>query len=130
MSLSTYDPNSPAEQAVTLPSAPQITLSNNAVLQRPLTRRGSGPGIIMFLPAYTDLSPRIRRDISLDPEPVHKWAEEGFTVVGVTLSSSGWSPGDALGKAIDVLLTTQEVNVKNKFAVIGVILHRSSITEK
>jgi hypothetical protein len=78
--------------------------------------------MIIFLPASADLNPRMQCDIPLDPEPIQKWAEEGFTVVGVTSSSSGWSPEHALGKAVDVLLTIQEVDIKNKFAVIGAIL--------
>lgn len=116
----TYDPNSPAEQAVALPSAPKISLSDNAVFQAPLTRRGTGPGMIMFLPASADLN---QGDNGLDPEPIQKWAEEGFAVVGVTLSSpSGWSLEEALKKGVDVLLTAKELDVKHKFAVIGTIL--------
>jgi carboxymethylenebutenolidase len=120
--IQTYDPNSPAEQAVVLPSASRITLSDNAVLQPPLTHRGTGPGMIMFLPAFADLNPRLQGDNGLDPEPIQKWAEEGFVVVGITSSSSGWSLEEALDKGFDVLLTAKELDIKHKFAVIGAIL--------
>jgi carboxymethylenebutenolidase len=76
--------------------------------------------MIMFLPASADLN---QGDNGLDPEPIQKWAEEGFAVVGVTLSSpSGWSLEEALKKGVDVLLTAKELDVKHKFAVIGTIL--------
>lgn len=118
-----YDPSSPAEQAVALPSAPKITISNNAVFQPPLTRRGTGPGIIIFLPPSTDVKLRIPHDKGLDPEPIQKWAEEGFAVVGVTPPPSSWSiVEEALKRGVDVLLSAEELDIKDKFAVIGTIL--------
>ncbi|KAF7354940.1 hypothetical protein MSAN_01408900 [Mycena sanguinolenta] len=85
-----YDPNSPDEQPVALPSAPQITLAEGVILQSPLTRRGTGPGLIAFIPpdSTLNLSPKSGDDKPLDPEPVQKWAEEGFAVVGMVCSIS------------------------------------------
>lgn len=117
----TYDSSSPAEQPVALPSAPRTTLSDNAVLQLPLTRRGTGPGMILFLPAPVDLNPRTHNNQCLDPEPIQKWAEEGFAVVAVTLAQSGWSLEEALIKGIDALLAAKELDTKHKFAVMSVI---------
>ena len=88
-------------------------MNDNAIFQPPLARRGigPGPGVIVFLPASADLNQRID-DNSLDPEPIQKWAEEGFAVVGLTSSLSGWSlVEDALKKSVSVLLTAKEVGV-------------------
>ncbi|KAJ3809407.1 NTF2-like protein [Lentinula aff. lateritia] len=109
-----YDPDSPDELEVALPSSPLITLSNNAYLQPPLTRRGTGPGMIAFLPPSSAYKPNIGKP--LDPEPVQKWAEEGFAVVGVT-SGEGWSIEEALTKGVDALLSLEELDTRDKFAV-------------
>lgn len=70
-----YDPNSAEEQSVALPSAPQLTLADGLVLQPPLTRRGTGPGLIAFLPpdSTLNLSSKSGDDKPLDPEPVQVW---------------------------------------------------------
>ncbi|KAK0446529.1 uncharacterized protein EV420DRAFT_1569793 [Desarmillaria tabescens] len=112
-----YDPDSSNEKYVPLPSAPLVTLSENAVLQPPLTRRGTGPGMIIFLPSASAFKASTEADKTLDPEPVQKWAEEGFAVVGVTPSTSGWSVEESLAKGVDALLDLKELDVKDKFAV-------------
>ncbi len=114
-----YNPNSPNEKYVPLPSAPLVTLSENAVLQPPLTRRGTGPGMIIFLPPASAFKTSTEGDKTLDPEPVQKWAEEGFAIVGVTPSASGWSVEENLAKGVDALLDLQELDIKDKFAVTG-----------
>ncbi|KAF9076575.1 hypothetical protein BDP27DRAFT_1313561 [Rhodocollybia butyracea] len=111
-----YDPTSPNEQEVALPSAPRITLSNNVYLQPPLTRRGTGPGMIAFLPPSSAFNINTDLEKTLDPEPIQKWAEEGFAVVGVT-SGGGWSIEEALTKGIEALLALKELDTKDKFAV-------------
>ncbi|SJL03207.1 related to dienelactone hydrolase and related enzymes [Armillaria ostoyae] len=112
-----YDPDSPNEKYVPLPSAPLVTLSENAVLQPPLTRRGTGPGMIIFLPPASAFETSTEGDKTLDPEPVQKWAEEGFAIVGVTPSASGWSVEESLAKGVDALLDLKELDIKDKFAV-------------
>ena len=80
--------------------------------------------MIIFLPVSAELNQRIGKN-GLDSEPIQKWAEDGFTVVGVGLglSSSGWSIEDldAFNTGFGILLAAKEINVKDKFAVIGVI---------
>jgi len=117
MAPQSYDPDSPDEQDVALPSAPLITLSENVVLQPPLTRRGTGPGLITFLPSSSFAARTGKKP--LDPEPVQKWAEEGFAVLGVTSTGSGWSVEDAFTKGIQALLDLKELDTKDKFAVYG-----------
>lgn len=119
MAPKVYDPNSENEQAPPLPSAPLRILAPNIVLQPPLTRRGSGPGVVLLMPDASKLKlntgPR-----PLDPEPVQKWAEEGFAVVAVSPSESeGRSLNTILKQAIDTLIALDEVDVRDKFAIIG-----------
>ncbi|KAJ7367871.1 NTF2-like protein [Mycena albidolilacea] len=112
-----YDPNSPDEQPVALPSAPQITLAEGLVLQPPLTRRGTGPGLIAFIPSDStlNLSSKSGDYKPLDPEPFQKWAEEGFAVVGIT---TGHGPvQENLKIAIEGLLNLAELDTRDKFAV-------------
>ncbi|XP_006463976.1 hypothetical protein AGABI2DRAFT_194603 [Agaricus bisporus var. bisporus H97] len=117
-----YDPSSENEQAPPLPSAPLRTLAPNVVLQPPLTRRGSGPGIILFLPDPSKLSPRTATK-PLDPEPVQKWAEEGFAVVGVTVSNLNFtadSINSVVRQSLDGLLALDQsqLDKRDKFAII------------
>jgi carboxymethylenebutenolidase len=103
------------EEPVPLPSAPLVTLSPNAVLQPPLSRRGTGPGVVLFLPNAVS---SVETKALLDPEPVCKWAEEGFAVVGITVSES-LSIDQHLQQALDALQALDQVDIKQKFAVIG-----------
>jgi carboxymethylenebutenolidase len=117
-----YDPQSLEEQPVPLPNAALIQISSDIVLQPPLSRRGTGPGIIIFLPDSTHL---VLADQSaakpLDPDPITKWAEEGFAVVAITGTSSNEVPStaQALKEALKALQALEQVDIKQKFAVIG-----------
>jgi len=66
------------ETPVPLPSAPAVQISPNATLQPPLTRRGKGPGLVIFVPKEL---PLVEDSLVLDPPPLQKWAEEGYTVL-------------------------------------------------
>ncbi|KAG6889043.1 hypothetical protein C0995_004326 [Termitomyces sp. Mi166 len=113
-----YDPNAPSEQPVSLPSAPLLLISETEVVQPPLTRRGTGPGIILVLPHFKDLNIRKEGAKPLDPEPVQKWAEEGFAVAAITPNSSDWFFKSSLKRSIDALLGLKELDTRDKFAVI------------
>ncbi|KAJ7499343.1 NTF2-like protein [Mycena latifolia] len=112
-----YDPTSANEQPVALPSAPLVPLGEGLVLQPPLTRRGTGPGLIAFLPpdSTLNLSSKSGNDGPLDPIPVQKWAEEGFAVVGI-ITGHG-SVQNNLRTAVDALLDLKELDIRDKFAV-------------
>lgn len=119
-----YDPNSPNEQPVPLPFAPLVLVSPDIVAQLPLSRRGTGPGVVLYLPEHvllgaTDTKP-------LDPEPVTKWAEEGFAVFGITTSKQ-LDAEKTLKQAIDALESLEQVDIKDRFAVIGLFLCHSFI---
>ncbi|RDB20497.1 hypothetical protein Hypma_012461 [Hypsizygus marmoreus] len=118
MPTSAYDPTSDSEQPVALPSAPLVVLSGTEVVQPPLTRRGTGPGVILFLPPPDRLTFKTKGAKPLDPEPVQKWAEEGFAVVGVTPGSSAWSVGDSLKRDVEALLALDTLDTRDKFGVV------------
>ncbi|KAG6813453.1 hypothetical protein H0H92_010787 [Tricholoma furcatifolium] len=112
-----YDPNAPSEQPVALPSAPLHVITESEVIQPPLTRRGTGPGIVLILPHAENLDIRKNGVKPLDPEPVQKWAEEGFAVAAIT-PSSDWSFEVSFNRCVDALLELPELDKRDKFAVI------------
>jgi carboxymethylenebutenolidase len=109
-----YDANSPNEQAPPLPSAPLQHLNPQVILQPPLSRRGIGPGLILLLPQAVEPSTRTKRP--LDPEPVQKWAEEGFAVVGITASST---LAQNMALAVDALKQHDKVDIKDKIGLVA-----------
>ncbi|KAL2193962.1 hypothetical protein P885DRAFT_44038 [Corynascus similis CBS 632.67] len=65
------------------PSAPCVQVTPEISIQPPLTRRGSGPGLVLAISKHLDLS---RHDKTLDPPPLQKWAEEGYSVAQILVS--------------------------------------------
>ncbi|KAJ4350767.1 hypothetical protein N0V95_004444 [Ascochyta clinopodiicola] len=59
---------------------PPQQISPHLILQPPLSRRGKGPGLILVLDHYALIE---ASEQHLDPPPLQKWAEEGFTVAQV-----------------------------------------------
>ncbi|KAH8668464.1 carboxymethylenebutenolidase [Xylariales sp. PMI_506] len=103
-----------------LPSAPVVTLAPNASLQPPLSRRGYGPGLIIVDPGYVENS----ASTTLDPMPQKKWAEEGYAVIRLTFKKDSaaqegeWSVEEALGKAVDALVSLESCDTKDKFGLL------------
>lgn len=115
-------------QPVALPSAKPIRLSANVTLQPPLSRRGSGPALIIFL-AADYISQKENSSKTLDPEPIQKWAEEGFCVVEVksgsneapTLGSADgglWRPDQVIQKSVMALNACEEFD-KTAIGAVG-----------
>lgn len=118
-----YDALSPNEVAPPLPSAPRVRLGTNSVLQPPLSRRGSGPGLVLILPSGGSVKRGVgEKGPPLDPEPVLKWAEEGFAVVGVTVPESQGSGGfdvkHEILEALNALGRHPKVDVGDKFGLV------------
>ncbi|CAD6443864.1 9dfc0452-b5ea-4a33-ba6e-1b68379140e2 [Sclerotinia trifoliorum] len=68
-----------------------LPVGDRIVIQKPLSRRGRGPGLLILTSeSYT---PRTERK-TLDPEPCQKWAEEGFVVVNITIPDHAPETGD------------------------------------
>ncbi|KAM3084584.1 hypothetical protein ACMFMG_001314 [Clarireedia jacksonii] len=88
-----------------------ITIDANVALQEPLTRRGIGPGLLLITSAK--YGGRKDGDVqkSLDPEPLQKWAEEGFVVVGVKAIDDATDTGrraftQSLARALEAFKTS------------------------
>ncbi|KAK7191588.1 hypothetical protein PSPO01_02037 [Paraphaeosphaeria sporulosa] len=80
-----------ALEAIDIPSAPPQQLSPHLTLQPPLSRRGSGPGLILVVDHYARLEVSEK---SLDPPPLQKWAEEGFAVVQIKVPGKAEDGGE------------------------------------
>jgi carboxymethylenebutenolidase len=79
---------------------PQI-ISSQITLQAPLSRRGKGPGLILVLNTSALIE---KSEKHLDPPPLQKWAEEGFTVVQLIVPGKVEDGGEfPLKKALEVL---------------------------
>ncbi|KAL7922543.1 hypothetical protein ACQKWADRAFT_292746 [Trichoderma austrokoningii] len=124
-----YDASSPNEVAPPLPSAPAVRIGPSSVLQPPLSRRGSGPGLVVVLPNSTPAGTRTGTEKPLDPEPLQKWAEEGFAVVAVTLPANEMEEltGDdgsvadvvnQIRQGVEALKAHGKVDTKDKFGLI------------
>ncbi|KAG6833617.1 hypothetical protein H0H87_004244 [Tephrocybe sp. NHM501043] len=115
-----YDPNASSEQPVPLPSAPLVVIGEAELLQPPLTRRGTGPGIVLVLPHFDDLDICNGVVKPLDPEPIQKWAEEGFAVAAISSNALdlNWSFEQSFKKCVEALLGLKELDTRDKFAVV------------
>lgn len=95
-----------ALEPVIIPSAPPQELSPHLVLQPPLSRRGSGPGLILVVDHYARLEVS---ENSLDPPPLQKWAEEGFAVVQIKVPGKVDDGGEfPLQRAVEALKRCQQ----------------------
>ncbi|KAK4053637.1 hypothetical protein OIO90_003876 [Microbotryomycetes sp. JL221] len=89
----TYDPESELEKPVELPAWPLTHLAPGVELQRPLSHRGRGPGLVLLLPPDAPIfEPEKGAPISdlpcLEPRPIQKFAEESFAVLAIEYSGN------------------------------------------
>lgn len=107
-------------QPAELPSAKPISFGTQIFVQPPLTRLGSGPGLFIVRPA--GFSEYQEKNQSLDPEPLQKWAEEGFTVAQITIDAES-SSAEALhrlsSEAKQHLLDLPQCTSDDSFGLIG-----------
>ena len=107
----------PPEMKTSHLSAKPISVATDVLLQTPLSRRGKGPGLLLIVP--NNYQGRISADFNktLDPEPLQKWAEEGFAVVEVRVEVNGAL--DTCELAIEALLDLPQCTSEEKVGVIG-----------
>ncbi|KAL9081164.1 MAG: hypothetical protein Q9157_000255 [Trypethelium eluteriae] len=106
---------------IRLPSARPAHVSENVVLQPPLSRRGDGPGLIILAPRSLDLN---GHEKTLDPPPLQKWAEEGYAVAQVLVDSEESAVKDDFELAYNNLLNSPQCQPKTDFGIIS--YHTSS----
>ncbi|KAF5981658.1 carboxymethylenebutenolidase [Fusarium coicis] len=89
----------------------------------PLSRRGSGPGLIILVPETGTATSNTLRIDGCVPSPLMKWAEEGYTVAEITEAGLA-NPGEALRLALKELEATKSTEPKN---VVGVIAYSTQL---
>ena len=86
--------------------APGLTLLN------PQSRKGTGPGLIVG----GDDQAAGARIVEGIPSPLMKWAEEGYTVVGIETRSR--PDGNVLGQALAALSQCEACEPKQKVGLV------------
>lgn len=99
-------------------SKPPVQLTPEITIQPPLSRRGTGPGLVLIVSSELDLG---RHDKTLDPPPVQKWAEESYSVAQILVDGSGAGPDvdNLLSVAIEELKKLPECSPTDKVGIVG-----------
>lgn len=99
-------------------------LSPTVSIQGPLTRKTKpGPGLLVIQDASAETSPHTSRR-TLDPEPLQKWAEEGFSVARIEIAAHGELSDEYLGQALVAL----EEHAGCVAGSVGIIVYSESAT--
>lgn len=100
-----------------LPSAKLEVLKPGISLQPPLTRLGSGPGLIIFTTPEAYDEEVTQRDDA--PTAVLKWAEEGYAVVQVSATAIGASSVETvLADGVKALQECDACQPKDKIGLV------------
>ena len=100
-----------------LPAAKLQVLKPGVSLQPPLTRLGSGPGLILFTTDDIYDEKLAQRDDA--PTAVLKWAEEGYTVVQISAAAVEKSKiEDLLTEAVKAIERCDACQPKDKVGVV------------
>lgn len=90
-------------------------------LLQPLSRRGTGPGIILVVPDYSSSISNLSI-IDGVPSPLIKWGEEGYTVVAIQETALKTIP-DVLQQVFKALSEEEKCVPKDKIGVVGMSLN-------
>lgn len=110
-----------------IPNAQPIQISKEITIQAPLTRRGTGPGLILLVPSsrLVEVANHMSRGVSrrstkaLDPEPLKKWAEEGYAVAQIAWYTNMGNLSAVVGQAIVELGKMKECEGSEKIGLVG-----------
>ncbi|KAK1755483.1 hypothetical protein QBC47DRAFT_380509 [Echria macrotheca] len=98
-----------------LPSATPVSVTADITIHPPLSRRGTGPGLLLVVSSDLDLS---SHEKSLDPPPLQKWAEESFAVAQITVGDDASGLSEQLAVALAELKKLPECESADKVAVV------------
>lgn len=98
-----------------LPSPVLTAVLPGVSLLRPLSRRGTGPGMIVLAADYGN-SLAITDGV---PSPLVKWAEEGYTVVEIRAEALKSGGVDLVRSAIETLYGCDVCEPKDKIGLTG-----------
>lgn len=103
-----------------LPSPGLTEVTPGVSLLRPLSRLGTGPGMIILTYNYKD-SLAINEGV---PSPLVKWAEEGYAVIEIQATALNNASGEhIIESAIETLRGCDNCKPKDKFGMIGQCSH-------
>ena len=102
-----------------LPNAMPFNFEPSITIQPPLSRRGTGPGLILIVSADLDLN---SHEKTLDPPPLQKWAEESYAVAQITIGDDACALSEKLGAALVALKRLPECESADKVGVVGMPL--------
>lgn len=100
-----------------LPSPKLSDVAPGVALLRPLSRRGTGPGMIILTSDYHD-SLAINNGV---PSPLVKWAEEGYAVVEVQAKAMFGGLDKVMESAIQILMECDKCEPKDKIGLVGLL---------
>ncbi|KAK3937015.1 hypothetical protein QBC46DRAFT_393808 [Diplogelasinospora grovesii] len=106
-----------------LPNAPCIQVTSEITIQPPLSRRGTGPGLILIVANHLDLNHHAK---TLDPPPIQKWAEEGYAVSQICLGETAANLPEQLDTALRELKKLPSCSPVDKVGL--VVIQGDSLT--
>lgn len=98
-----------------LPSPELTEVMPGVSLLRPLSRLGTGPGIIILTHNYEDPLAIIEGV----PSPLVKWAEEGYAVVEIQARALRTGAGHIIKAAVEALRDCDKCEPKDKIGLVG-----------
>lgn len=110
--------NDITKPAPPLPSPDLTEVTAGVSLLRPLSRRGTGPGIIVLTSDYDDPLAIVEGV----PSPLVKWAEEGYTVLEIqarALTTTGTAAQQLIKAAVEALEGCEKCEPKDKVGLVG-----------
>ncbi|KAF4345858.1 carboxymethylenebutenolidase [Fusarium beomiforme] len=90
----------------------------NLTILEPLSRRGSGPGLIILVPETGKAASTTLRIEGCVPSPLMKWAEESYTVAEIVEAGLA-NPEKAINQALKELEATKSTEPKNAVGIIA-----------
>ncbi|KAM7201696.1 hypothetical protein V8F33_003245 [Rhypophila sp. PSN 637] len=106
-------------------SKPSVQLTPEITIQPPLSRRGTGPGLVLIVSPDLQL---VGDEKTLDPPPLKKWAEESFAVAQITVDSTATDGiSDWISTAVEALRKHPDCISAEKIGV--VVIHAGLATD-
>lgn len=96
---------------------PIVQITPEITVQPPLSRRGTGPGLVLIVSSDLELG---HHEKTLDPPPLQKWAEESFAVAQIIVDAkSVENISDQITTAVEALGKEPDCSSDGKVGVVG-----------
>ncbi|KEY66256.1 hypothetical protein S7711_11370 [Stachybotrys chartarum IBT 7711] len=119
----------PGGQDSQLPSYESLQVDQYCTLKIPLGSSSSsaGPGVVIIVPWHPHTRATNPSQTPTDPEPVDKWATQGFAVAGLTVPPDG--AFDAKSRIQMALRVLREQSSIKAPGTVGLIIHDNSVVD-